>query len=45
MIELKNVCYTYKNGKEAIKDINLTIKDGEFVAIIGKNGSRKIYFI
>lgn len=33
-----------KNGKDILKDINLEIKEGEFISIIGKNGSRKIYY-
>lgn len=44
MIDIKNVTYKYKSGKIAIKDINLSIEDGEFISIVGKNGSRKIYF-
>lgn len=40
MIDIKNVTYRYKSGKNALKDINLSIKDGEFVSIVGKNGSR-----
>ena len=43
-IELKDVCKTYKYGKEetkALDNINLTIKDGEFVAVIGNSGSGK----
>ena len=43
MIKLQNVNFKYKNGKEILKDINLEIKEGEFISIIGKNGSRKIY--
>lgn len=41
MIEINNVSYKYKSGNEVLKDINITINDGEFVAIIGKNGSGK----
>lgn len=44
MIELKDVCKTYKYGKEetkALDNIKLTIKDGEFVAVIGNSGSGK----
>ncbi len=44
MIELKGVWKTYKYGKEetkALDNINLTIKDGEFVAVIGNSGSGK----
>ena len=42
MIKLENVYFKYKNEKEVLKDINLEINDGEFVSVIGKNGSRKI---
>lgn len=44
MIELKDVSKTYSNGGYntlALKDINLSIKKGEFVAIMGKSGSGK----
>ena len=40
-IELKNVFKVYKNGVSALADINLTIKKGEFVFIIGQSGSGK----
>lgn len=41
MIEVKNLSYTY-NGKDfAISDVNLTIRDGETVAVIGRTGSGK----
>ena len=41
MIELTNVTKTYPNGTEAIKKVNLTINDGEFVFIVGPNGAGK----
>ena len=41
MIEIKNVNFRYKTGDTVLKDINLTIKEKEFVTIIGKNGSGK----
>lgn len=44
MIRLENVNFGYKNNKDILQNINLEIKDGEFVSIIGKNGSRQIYF-
>ncbi|BBE31171.1 ABC transporter ATP-binding protein [Tepiditoga spiralis] len=40
-IELKNVSFTYPTGKEAIKNINLKIKKGDRIAVIGKNGAGK----
>lgn len=45
MIKLENVNFKYKNSDSILKNINLEIQEGEFVAIIGKNGSRKIYII
>lgn len=45
MIKLEGVNFKYKNGNEILRNINLEIHEGEFVAIIGKNGSRKIYVI
>lgn len=41
MISLENVCKKYKKGVHALRDINLTINDGEFVYIIGPTGSGK----
>lgn len=44
MIKLESVNFGYKNNKDILQNINLEINDGEFISIIGKNGSRQIYF-
>jgi len=44
IIQLKNISRSYKNGQvliEALKDINLSIEEGEFVSIMGPSGSGK----
>jgi phosphonate transport system ATP-binding protein len=41
IIEFKNVSKTFPNGVQALKNINLTIKDGEFVVIVGLSGAGK----
>jgi cell division transport system ATP-binding protein len=41
MIECKHVYKQYKNGTNALYDLNISIKQGEFVYIIGPTGSGK----
>ncbi len=45
MVEAVNVCKTYDNNFEALKSVNLTVKKGEVVVIIGPSGSGKSTFI
>lgn len=40
-IEIKQLCKTYDNGIEALKSIDLTIKTGDFFALLGANGAGK----
>ena len=41
MLEVKDLHFTYSTGLEALKGINLTVNDGEFLAIMGQNGAGK----
>lgn len=44
LIELKHIYKSYKNGDQelqVLKDINLEVEEGEFVAIMGPSGSGK----
>jgi len=45
MIETVDVHYSYPNKIEALRGVSLTIKDGEFVAIMGQNGAGKSTFV
>ena len=45
-IRIEHLYYKYKEyGDYVLKDINLTIKKGDFIAIIGRNGSGKTTLI
>ena len=41
IIEFQNVNKVYPNGNEAVKDINFSINEGEFIVFIGTSGSGK----
>jgi subfamily B ATP-binding cassette protein MsbA len=40
-ITFKEVCFSYSNKKPSLRQINLTIKSGETVALVGSTGSGK----
>jgi energy-coupling factor transport system ATP-binding protein len=45
IITLENVSYSYPNNKRmALENISMVIKEGEFLAVMGKNGSGKSTF-
>ncbi len=42
LVVLRNICFSYDDGKTwTLEQLNLTIRSGERVAIVGKNGSGK----
>lgn len=41
MIELRQVGFSYDRGKKVLKDINLCLKRGDIMAIVGENGMGK----
>ncbi|BBF45433.1 phosphonate ABC transporter ATP-binding protein [Lachnospiraceae bacterium KM106-2] len=45
MIEFRGVSKQYPNGVKGLDHINLTIQQGEFVAIIGRSGAGKSTFL
>ena len=44
-IEVNNLFYSYDNKTYAVNDVTTSIKEGEFVAIVGHTGSGKSTFI
>jgi len=45
IIKAQDVHYKYEDGNEALKGVNLEIKQGEKIAILGANGSGKSTFL
>ena len=41
MIEIKNLTKTHEKSSRALKTVNITIEDGEFVFVTGRSGSGK----
>lgn len=45
MIEMKDVTKKYTNGTAAIRDLSISIDQGEFVYVVGPSGAGKSTFI
>ncbi len=41
LLRLKNLTHTFAGGVTAIRDVSLSIEEGEFVVLAGRNGSGK----
>ena len=44
-VEFKNVAFAYKEGVDVLKNVNLTIRKGERIAVVGATGSGKTTLI
>ena len=40
-LEVNHLDYVYEDGTRALQDVNVSLRDGDFVALIGQNGSGK----
>lgn len=44
-IEYRNVCFSYVAGKPVLENVNLTIRKGETIALVGNSGGGKSTFV
>ncbi len=41
LVSIKNLGHVYENGKTALHEVNLDVREGDFLALIGQNGAGK----
>ena len=41
LIKVEDLAHTYPNGTNALSDVDLEVREGEFLAVLGHNGSGK----
>lgn len=41
ILETKNLCYSYDRGTTALQDVNVSVRKGERIAVLGSNGAGK----
>lgn len=44
ILEVKNVSFGYNKGQQTLKNVSLSVKKGEMVSIVGRNGAGKSTF-
>ena len=45
MLEVNNLCFSYKDDREILNNISFKLDDGDFLAILGNNGAGKTTLI
>lgn len=43
-VDVDHICFSYKNGREILHDINLHVNGGETIAVVGASGGGKTTF-
>lgn len=41
LLQAENLCYSYGQGKQVLKEINITVRKGERIVVLGSNGAEK----
>lgn len=45
IVEIRNLSYSYPDGHEALRDLNLSVAVGESIGLVGPNGAGKSTFL